>query len=81
MVPAGEGCNSLHSSQESPHVAPARRRQAERNLRLSNGHPLVAVAVFFFYLGTPPKSNIDTNNDGFFKGISFRIWRHFGYPC
>ena len=46
-------------------MAPARRRQAERNLRLASGHPLVTVADFFL-LGYPPKSNIDTKNDVFF---------------
>ncbi len=30
---------------------------------------------------TPPKSNIDTKNDGCLKCISFQIWLFLGYPC
>ncbi len=32
--------------------------------------------------GTPPKINIDTQNDDFSATcFSFEIWRHLRYPC
>ena len=29
----------------------------------------------------PPKSNVDTTNDGFEMYLRLQIWRHFGYPA
>ena len=42
-------------------------------------HPIESLG-----LPPPPKSNIDTKNDGFlvFKMyLRLQIWRYFGYPC